>query len=91
MVIVSDEPATAGYAVLYAHLASTPLEIGDHVERGQFIGRLGQTGNAVGTKPHVHVELRAPFRIPVREAGRIRRIDAFDPFPSLVAADPKRP
>ncbi|MFI5291416.1 MAG: peptidoglycan DD-metalloendopeptidase family protein [Candidatus Limnocylindrales bacterium] len=90
VVIVSDEAPTAGYAVLYAHLATTPLEVGDHVERGQLIGRLGQTGNAIGTVPHVHVELRAPFRIPVREGGRVRRIDAFDPYPSLVAADPRR-
>ena len=90
VVIVSDEPSSLGYAALYAHLSSTRVEVGDHVDRGQWIGRLGQTGNAVGTPPHVHVELRAPFRIPVREGGRDRRIDAFDPYPSLVAADPKR-
>ncbi|MET1232634.1 MAG: M23 family metallopeptidase [Candidatus Limnocylindrales bacterium] len=90
VVIVSDEPSSFGYVALYAHLSSTRVAVGDHVDRGQWIGRLGQTGNAVGTTPHVHVELRAPFRIPVREGGRIRRIDAFDPYPSLVAADPKR-
>lgn len=90
VVIVSDEPSSLGYAALYAHLSSTRVAVGDHVDRGQWIGRLGQTGNAVGTPPHVHVELRAPFRIPVREGGRNRRIDAFDPYPSLVAADPKR-
>jgi murein DD-endopeptidase MepM/ murein hydrolase activator NlpD len=90
VVIVSDEPSSLGYAALYAHLSSARVEVGDHVERGQWIGRLGQTGNAEGTPPHVHVELRAPFRIPVREGGRNRRIDAFDPYPSLVAADPKR-
>jgi murein DD-endopeptidase MepM/ murein hydrolase activator NlpD len=90
VVIVSDEPTSLGYAALYAHLSSSRVEIGDRVERGQVIGRLGTTGNAVGTPPHVHVELRAPFRIPVREGGRNRRVDAFDPYPSLVAADPKR-
>jgi murein DD-endopeptidase MepM/ murein hydrolase activator NlpD len=90
VVIVSDEPSSLGYATLYAHLSSTRVAVGDHVDRGQWIGRLGQTGNAEGTPPHVHVELRAPFRIPVREGGRNRRIDAFDPYPSLVAADPKR-
>lgn len=90
VVIISDEPTSLGYAALYAHLRSRAVKVGDRVERGQLIGRLGQTGNAIGTPPHLHFELRAPFRIPVREGGRDRRIDAFDPFPSLVAADPKR-
>jgi len=90
VVIVSDEPSSVGYAALYAHLSSSRVEVGDHVERGQVIGRVGTTGNAAGLRPHVHFELRAPFRIPVREGGRIRRIDAFGPYPSLVAADPKR-
>jgi len=90
VVIVSEEPSSLGYAALYAHQSSTRVKVGDHVDRGQLIGRLGQTGNAAGTPPHLHFELRAPFRIPVREGGRDRRIDAFDPYPSLVAADPKR-
>ena len=88
--IVSDEPTSPGYAVIYAHLASVAVEIGDHVERGQWIGRVGNTGNTATEPPQLHVELRAPFRIPVREGRRNRRIDAFDPLPSLVAADPKR-
>ncbi len=88
--IVSDEPTSPGYTVIYAHLASVAVKIGDHVERGQWIGRVGNTGNAATEPPQLHVELRAPFRIPVREGGRNRRIDAFDPLPSLVAADPKR-
>jgi murein DD-endopeptidase MepM/ murein hydrolase activator NlpD len=88
--IVSDEPTSPGYAVIYAHLASAAVDIGDHVGRGQWIGRVGNTGNAASEPPQLHVELRAPFRIPVREGGRHRRIDAFDPLPSLLAADPKR-
>jgi murein DD-endopeptidase MepM/ murein hydrolase activator NlpD len=88
--IVSDEPTSPGYTVIYAHLASAAVKVGDHVERGQWIGRVGNTGNAASEPPQLHVELRAPFRIPVREGGRNRRIDAFDPLPSLVAADPKR-
>lgn len=88
--IVSDEPTSPGYTVIYAHLDSVAVKVGDHVERGQWIGRVGNTGNAATEPPQLHVELRAPFRIPVREGGRNRRIDAFDPLPSLVAADPKR-
>ena len=90
VVVVSDAPTSQGYAAFYAHLASARVEIGDHVERGQWIGRVGNTGNASAEPPQLHFELRAPFRIPVREGGRDRRIDAFDPLPSLLAADPKR-
>ena len=90
VVIVSGEPTSLGYAAIYAHLASTRVKVGDRVERGQWIGRVGNTGNAAAEPPQLHFELRAPFRIPVREGGRERRIDAFDPYPSLVAADPKR-
>ena len=90
LAIVSDEPTSPGYVVIYAHLASTRVVVGDHVGRGQWIGRVGNTGNAAAEPPQLHVELRAPFRIAVREGGRDRRIDAFDPYPSLLAADPKR-
>ena len=88
--IVSDEPTSPGYVAIYAHLASTRVKVGDRVERGQWIGRVGNTGNAAAEPPQLHFELRAPFRIPVHEGGRDRRIDAFDPFPSLSAADPNR-
>ncbi len=90
VVIQSDEPTSVGYRALYAHLDSVAVKIGQHVERGDVLGRLGITGNARGTDPHVHFELRAPFLIPVREAGSTRRLDAFDAYPSLVRADPKR-
>jgi murein DD-endopeptidase MepM/ murein hydrolase activator NlpD len=90
VVIVSDEPTSPGYVAIYAHLASTRVKVGDRVERGQWIGRVGNTGNASAEPPQLHFELRAPFRIPVREGGRDRRIDAFDPYPSLLAADPNR-
>jgi murein DD-endopeptidase MepM/ murein hydrolase activator NlpD len=89
--IVSDEPTSPGYVAIYAHLASTRVKVGDRVERGAWIGRVGNTGNAAAEPPQLHFELRAPFRIPVREGGRNRRIDAFDPYPSLIVADPNRP
>lgn len=41
----------------YAHMeAPSPVNVGDHVTQKTVIGRVGQTGNAMG--PHVHVELR---------------------------------
>lgn len=44
-----------GFASLYAHLSEFVAHEGDMVQRGQTIGRVGQTGNATG--PHLHFEL----------------------------------
>jgi murein DD-endopeptidase MepM/ murein hydrolase activator NlpD len=90
VVIVSDEPTSPGYSVILAHLSKVNVKVGQHVSRGQIVGRTGITGNAAGTPPHLHFELRAPFLIRVKEAGTIRKIDAFDPYPSLTASDPHR-
>ena len=90
VVIVSDEPTSPGYVAWYAHLDRVDVKVGDHVVRGQAVGRLGLTGNATGRPSHVHFELRAPFLLTLTEAGERRSLDAFDPYPSLAAADPKR-
>lgn len=49
MVVVAhaDELATA-----YMHLATVAVQVGQHVHRGEAIGRAGMTGNA--TTPHLH-------------------------------------
>ncbi|RKR00362.1 M23/M56 family metallopeptidase [Maricaulis maris] len=46
----------AGWETVYAHMQGFDVEVGDHVEAGQQIGRVGSTGRSTG--PHVHVELR---------------------------------
>jgi murein DD-endopeptidase MepM/ murein hydrolase activator NlpD len=90
--LVSDDPKTKGYTALYVHASHVWVRPGDHVERGQILGTVGRTGNADGTNvpSHLHFELRAPFLIDWTAIGEARRVDAFNPFPSLVAADPKR-
>lgn len=90
VVIESDERTSPGYRVLYAHLDSVAVKVGQPVRRGDVVGTLGSSGNATGSALHVHFELRAPFLIPLQEGGVTRRLDAFDPYPSLVRADPKR-
>ncbi|HPL82122.1 MAG TPA: LysM peptidoglycan-binding domain-containing M23 family metallopeptidase [Anaerolineaceae bacterium] len=45
-----------GWQSLYAHLATVDVHCGQEVYRGNEIGTMGQTGNAVG--PHLHFELR---------------------------------
>jgi len=45
-----------GTQTLYAHLSSVGVEVGDQVNQGQTIGKMGQTGDATGV--HVHFEIR---------------------------------
>jgi murein DD-endopeptidase MepM/ murein hydrolase activator NlpD len=89
-VVQSSESTSLGYRSISAHLSRLAVAIGDVVQRGQVIGWTGRTGNAAGTVPHLHFELRAPFMILFHYAGIARRLDVFDPRPSLLAADPNR-
>ena len=90
VVVVSEERTSRGYAAVLAHLSRLDVAVGDRVKRGQALGRTGKTGNARGTPAHLHFELRAPFPLRIRQRGVTRTVDAFDPYPSLVAADTSR-
>ncbi|WP_417488133.1 peptidoglycan DD-metalloendopeptidase family protein [Maricaulis sp.] len=46
----------AGWQTVYAHMDGFDVEVGDFVDAGEQIGRVGSTGRSTG--PHVHVELR---------------------------------
>jgi murein DD-endopeptidase MepM/ murein hydrolase activator NlpD len=48
---------TAGVRWYLAHLASIPdgLAVGDEVRAGQVLGETGDSGNAAGTPPHLHI------------------------------------
>jgi murein DD-endopeptidase MepM/ murein hydrolase activator NlpD len=55
-----------GVQYFYAHLSAwaEPIEVGDSVQVGQVIGYVGNTGNAISTPPHLHLEIQ-PGGIPV--------------------------
>lgn len=45
-----------GTQTLYGHMNETAIAAGAHVEQGQLIGYLGNTGRSTG--PHIHFEIR---------------------------------
>lgn len=45
-----------GTQTLYAHTQKNFVSVGDNVEQGQMIAKVGSTGNSTG--PHVHFEIR---------------------------------
>ena len=59
-----------GLALYYAHLDRQEVRRGERVRAGEIVGRVGNTGNARNTPPHLHFGVRD---------GR-----AVDPWPFLV-------
>jgi len=45
-----------GYSTVYAHCSVRLVKKGQHVKKGNIIGKVGRTGNATG--PHLHLEVR---------------------------------
>ncbi|MEO6350573.1 MAG: peptidoglycan DD-metalloendopeptidase family protein, partial [Candidatus Limnocylindrales bacterium] len=92
VVIVSDERGSRGYVAVLAHANDVWVVAGDHVTRGQVVGTIGRTGNAEfeSSRAYVHFELRAPFLVDWTPVGEDRQSDAFNPFSSLLWADPKQ-
>ena len=55
----------SGLYTTYNHMSAITVGNGEHVERGQTVGRVGQSGNATG--PHCHFEV---WRGPVWDGGQ---------------------
>ncbi len=47
-----------GYRTRYAHMKSVSVDLGERVEQGHQIGRVGSTGHS--TAPHLHFEIITP-------------------------------
>ena len=63
-----------GVQFFYAHLEDwhEGLELGQEVKRGQVIGYVGNTGNAINTPPHLHFEYQ-PLGLPEPPKPRVDR------------------
>jgi hypothetical protein len=70
----NDTPGTDDGAAGPEWRVSPGLTVGSRVRAGQVIGYMGDSGNAEGSVPHLHFEIRQPDRTPV------------NPYHSLVAA-----
>lgn len=65
--------ARDGYTRYYAHLMEFPLvKPGQVIRAGQLLGYLGDTGNAKGSCPHLHIAVTDP------------RGNKVDPYPALL-------
>lgn len=49
-----------GLFAIYAHMRTVAVEVGDHVRRGQLLGRVGNSGGS--TAPHLHFQITAGLR-----------------------------
>jgi hypothetical protein len=63
----NDGKGTAEYAF------APGLISGQHVRAGQFLGWVGNSGNAETTPPHTHFELWAPDGVPTNPTASLRR------------------
>jgi hypothetical protein len=67
----------SGVAYYYAHNAVNLVAEGDRVARGQMIARVGRTGNAATTPPHIHFQVNVCGEISSDEPCTV------NPFPYL--------
>ncbi len=57
--VVLHDPARDFY-LYYAHLDKQLVREGQRVSAGDILGKVGDTGNAKGTVPHLHFAIRLP-------------------------------
>lgn len=53
----------SGLTTVYGHLSEIAVEAGQHIKKGELLGRSGNTG--LSTAPHLHYEIRTDNRKPL--------------------------
>jgi murein DD-endopeptidase MepM/ murein hydrolase activator NlpD len=76
-----------GQTLYYAHLDSHAVTAGQAVRAGDTLGFVGNTGNARGTRPHLHFGIYRRGRGPVDPFPFVRRVTASAP---RIAVDTSR-
>ena len=69
----NDTPGTNDGKGTDAYAFAPGLLSGEHVRAGQFLGWVGNSGNAETTPPHTHFELWGPDGLPTNPAASLRR------------------
>lgn len=77
----NDTPGTDDGKATRAQAFPSNIVLGARVAKGQLVGFMGDSGNAEGTAPHLHFEIREPAA-PGAYTGA-----AINPYPSLQAAE----
>lgn len=97
--VVALELPERPYHVLYAHLGSVAVSVGDVLEAGARIGTVGRTGFTTQeparliSGPHLHFEVATrPYPLPRRtfRVDPVAWLNARNIGPSLVASSPRR-
>lgn len=63
--VIWQEDAASALTYYYAHLDQLLVREGTYARAGDIIGRVGNTGNARGVRPHLHFAIYRPGRIPL--------------------------
>lgn len=66
--------ATDGSVYYYAHNAANLVSSGSRVVAGDLIAKVGSTGNASASAPHVHFEQKPPGGATINSYFLLRRI-----------------
>lgn len=70
--VVFLSPSNSSYSLYHAHLDSQLVSVGARVIKGDTLGLVGNTGNAITTSPHLH------FGIYTRGSGAVNPLPFID-------------
>lgn len=85
--VVYQNDTEHGFTLYYAHLSKQLVKPGQQVKRGETIGLVGNTGNAITTGPHLHFGVYPHFK---GAADPLPYVDPRGTQPAPVVANTKK-